>query len=57
MYCVHATRKEVQRTQMSFDGRTVRERSRQRVSVATKEEYSGCARERRRRGSEQPQPL
>jgi len=57
MYCVNATRKKVQRTQMSFDGRTVRELSRQEVSVATKEEYSGCARERRRIGSDQPQPL
>jgi len=57
MYCVNATRKEVQRTQMSFDGRTVGELSRQEVSVATKEEYSGCARERRRKWSDQPQPL
>jgi len=57
MYCVNATKKEVQRTQMSFDGRTVRERSRQGVSLATKEEYSGCARERGRKGSDQPQPL
>jgi len=44
MYCVNATRKEVQRTQMSFDGRTVKERSRQEVSVATKEEYSDVQR-------------
>jgi len=57
MYCVNAARKEVQRTQMSFNGRTASERSRQGVSVATKEEYSGCARERRRKGSDQPQPL
>ena len=57
MYCVNATKKEVQRTQMSFYGRTVRERSRQGVSLATKEEYSGCARERGRKGSDQPQPL
>jgi len=57
MYCVNATRKKVQRTQMSSDGRTVRELSRQEVSVATKEEYSGCARERQRKGSDQPQPL
>ena len=34
MYCVNATREVVQRMQMSFDGRTVRERSRQGVSVA-----------------------
>jgi len=57
MYYVNATRKEVQPTQMSFTGPTVRDRSRQEVSVATKEEYSGCARERRRKGSDQPQPL
>ena len=56
MYYVNATRKEVQRTQMSFDGRTVRELS-QGFSVATKEEYSGCVRKRRRKGSDQPQPL
>jgi len=57
MYCVNATRKEVQRTHMSFDGRTVRERSRQGVSVVTKEEDSGCAREQRRKGSDQPLTL
>jgi len=57
MYCGNATRNEVQRTQMLFDGRTGRERSRHGVSVATKEGYSGSSRERRRKGSDQPIPL
>jgi len=46
-------RKPVQRMQMPSDGQIVREWGRWRVFVSTKEEYSGCAPERRRKQKDQ----